>query len=203
MAVKNIYLNFSSWWGTYFPVNPRNYQYFPGITSISRRPGKYEYYPPFCQLVGVNHLSLSVNTLLFCCKLFFLSSKTAKSQTVCLFHKKNAQSEMFMFVILPTLYANAILEWHRWNKSKLLCFVSCSCKTDLLQLLGRPKYTQGLKYAKNCQNTPKDPRNCISMLLFIIIFVLLLLLLFYVADFSWLMTCQVRRKQYFIQQKYM
>ena len=34
---------------TYFPVFPGNYQYFPGITSISRRPGKYEYFPPFCQ----------------------------------------------------------------------------------------------------------------------------------------------------------
>ena len=34
---------------TYFPVIPGNYQYFPGITSISRRPGKYEYFPPFCQ----------------------------------------------------------------------------------------------------------------------------------------------------------
>ena len=28
---------------TYFPVIPGNYQYFPGITSISHRPGKYEF----------------------------------------------------------------------------------------------------------------------------------------------------------------
>ena len=33
----------------YFIVFPENSQYFPGIPSISRSPGKYEYFPLFCQ----------------------------------------------------------------------------------------------------------------------------------------------------------
>ena len=47
------------------PVFPGNYQYFPGITSISRRPGKYEYFPPFCQpwikAITISILMLSHN----------------------------------------------------------------------------------------------------------------------------------------------
>ena len=94
-AVKNIltFLTFGE--KPYFPVIPGNYQYFPGITSISRRPGKYEYFPLFCQPCQSlsQDTSLAVNMK--------HPSKEFRSQILTLTGPKNKKKFDFVNSIAP------------------------------------------------------------------------------------------------------